>query len=796
MRTDSLAQGCQVVLVNVIFILSLVLKATNGAPVGSETYIIHTMKNTTHHDEMAKHAWYLELMEGAKHVLAEGRPDDGMQCLHHVYHHVFDGFSASLTLEQAEYMRALPCVRSLHRDRVHKPDTTRSPEFVGLAGGSNNFLWPKSNYGDGVIIGVIDTGIWPESVSFDDTGLESVDTKKWKGICQEGERFTISNCNNKIIGARYISEGFDKAHPGEIEEAGDYRSARDFDGHGTHTAATAAGRWASDASFEGAARGVARGMAPNARIAVYKVLWETKEGDNSGMESDIMKGIDFAVGDGVDIISFSISEDFNEDGSILDFFEDLTVRAAYNAVKRGVFFSTSAGNIGPQPGTVNKVAPWYTTVAATTQDREVQQNVVLGNGETLVGRAGNFSANLLQATNASLIYAGHAAINTDLAENASFCQADTLETSLVAGKLLVCLEDDSGIHSPRITGLNVVGVIFANVLALGEELSVSNRRYINTQVGYNANLRIMDYLSSTETPTATILPVNTVYGVKPAPKVYGFSSRGPIRYGRGQWLKPDIAAPGVDILAAGIDGDRSFVFMTGTSMACPHVSGYAALIRSIHLNWSPAAIRSALMTTATTLDNTNHNITAAESSTDATPFGYGAGFARPEKAVDPGLVYDMGRNDYLLFLCGLKYTRDEIELIDADTGTDGFACPTNPPARIQDTNLPTFLADFEDSAALSNFGMSMKFNRTLTNVGESATVTYRASVDVSPPGFLVTIEPSTLQFSNASPNQTFVLTVAHVDTDTLPKGTRRYGSVSWTDGAHVVRSSVVVMVGF
>ncbi|KAG0627141.1 hypothetical protein M758_2G176700 [Ceratodon purpureus] len=777
------------VLVAVILLSSLLY--LDGAPVGSKTYIIHMEKNATHLDVDAKHAWYTELMDGAKAFLAADHPDDGMDSLHHVYHHVFDGFSARLTAEQVGYMQSLPCVMAVYPDRVHKSQTTHSSEFVGLSR-KNAHLWPESNYGADSIIGVIDTGIWPERLSFNDHGLGHI-PKRWKGSCQAGTNFTATNCNKKIIGAKYFYKGYETQY-GKIVDGVDENilSPRDSTGHGTHCASTAAGRWARRASYKGLARGTAVGMAPKARIAVYKALWGSK---GRGMTSDLVAAFDHAVADGVDVISYSVGSEVGPDG-ILDFFDgrEAEVIAAFNAVKKGVFVSVAGGNEGPTPGSIANNAPWYTTVAATTQDREEQQNVLLGNGEILIGRFGYAASKtgLRQVTNAPLIYAGHAAINGLSAENASFCQAEALDASLLAGKIVVCNYD----RTPRFSGhLGAAGVIYVLNPYWGETLQIIEATAIPfTQLGSNARLPILAYIASTSKPTATILPAKTVYGTTPAPKVAGFSSRGPIRYARGQWLKPDIAAPGVDILAAGVKNNQ-YAFMSGTSMACPHVSGFGALLHSMHPKWSPAAIRSALMTTATTLDNTNHTITAQETSSTASPWDFGAGFAQPEKAMNPGLVYDMGRDDYLHFLCGLGYNSTEIKLIDRD----GYTCPSNPPARVEDANFPSFVAHFGDAAALSLVDTSVSFFRTLTNVG-SAGRTYKATVDVQPKGFYISVEPSTLEFSRAGSKQSFTLTVTPRGAATLPEvalGSFAHGSgsVTWSDSEHVVRSPVVVMVG-
>ncbi|KAG0578037.1 hypothetical protein KC19_5G200000 [Ceratodon purpureus] len=654
MRTSNvLGLGC--LALGTLFLLSLVPTPVDCAPVGSKTYIISMTMNATHLDVMAKRAWYTELMDGAKTVLAHDHPDDGMDCLHHVYHHAFNGFSARLTDKQAAYMKTLPCVLRVSPDRIHYGYTTRSPDFVGLTG-KDSHLWQDSNYGDDVIIGVLDTGIWPERMSFDDTGLGPI-RAEWQGVCQSGPSFTAANCNNKIIGARFYATNL----PQDVNKD-EYLSPRDYNGHGTHTASTAAGRPVSGASVNGAANGTARGMAPNARIAVYKVLWDVGEGRAGGSTSDIVAAYEDAINDGVNIISASLGSEVNNITGIEEIFDrdEAEVIAAYRAVKRGIFVSVSGGNDGSKEGTISNVAPWYTTVASTTQDRVVRD-----------GR--------------------------------------------------------------------------------------------------------------------------TLYGTVPAPKVAWTSSRGPILSARGQWLKPDIAAPGVQILAAGIKEDL-FAFMSGTSMACPHVSGFAALLRSLHRDWSPAAIKSALMTTATTLDPRNNPITTQEApSNPASPWALGAGFALPERAMNPGLVYDMSSNDYLLFMCGLGYDSATIQKIDPVAMMN---CPVNPTARIQDANLPSFVANFRNIASLSSVPPpSMSFARILTNVEDAGIERlYKATVN-QPTRFRISIEPSTLTFTSAAATQPFTLRVAPLGSFTFQDGDQSFGRVTWSDGVHNVSSPVVVMVG-
>ncbi|KAG0601967.1 hypothetical protein M758_11G151600 [Ceratodon purpureus] len=781
-----------------ILVSALLLGVSTGAPVGSKTYIIHTVKNTTHLDVMAKHAWYTELMAGAKQLLAPDHPDDGMDTLHHVYHHVLNGFSARLTPEQAHFMASLPCVLAVNPDRIHHAQTTHTPEFLGLSD-QDAKLWPESNYGDNVIIGVLDSGIWPDRHSFSDRGLGPIPAwKGWKGACEAGTNFTGAECNNKIIGARYISKGFEAENGAINDTVTDYLSPLDIDGHGTHCASTAAGRWAYRASGLRQAKGTARGMAPRARIAVYKVLWKKPSVPGThGSDSDIIQAFDQAVQDGVDILSVSIAPTVTETG-IDDLFENSVAIAAFNAAKRGVFVSVAGGNQGPLVGSISNVSPWMATVAATTTDRDILSDVVLGDGTVITGRS-IYNGTALKGKAVPIIYGGDAAI----AENASFCARGSLNESLVTGKILLC---DVPSHANAIIPNGVVGLILGNTAERGDGVPDDLNRLISTaqslpipmiHVGSQAREGVMKYIrevTGASVPLATLHGAKTVYNVTPAPQVAQFSSRGPINIAarpQMQWLKPDIAAPGQDILAAGV-GNEQYTFKSGTSMACPHISGIAALLRSVHPNWSPAAIKSAMMTTATTLDNRGETITAVETSMAATPWAFGAGFVQPEKAMNPGLVYDMGSTDHLLFLCGLGYDYEMIRMFDMDAG---FVCPSNPPARIEDANLPSFVAAFPVPPVGTN-ATDISFNRTLTNVAKGGS-TYRASVHVEQGAvFDVVMEPTTLTFAAEGSVQKFALIVRpHADAVfTSDSVSEEHATISWSDGVHVVQSPVAIVV--
>ncbi|KAK9287129.1 hypothetical protein L1049_015540 [Liquidambar formosana] len=711
---------------------------------------------------------------------------DPVQILH-VYDTVFHGFSASLTPDQAASVVQHPSVLAAFEDRRRQLHTTRSPQFLGLR--NQQGLWSDSDYGSDVIVGLFDTGIWPERRSFSAVKLGPIPTR-WKGVCETGAKFTLRNCNRKVIGARFFSKGHEAAARGAgpgglggINETIEFLSPRDADGHGTHTASTAAGRYTFQASMSGYASGIAKGVAPKARLAVYKVCWK-----NSGcFDSDILAAFDTAVADGVDVISISIG---GGDGISSPYYLDPIAIGAYGAVSRGVFVASSAGNDGPNGLSVTNLAPWLTTVGAGTIDRNFPSDVILGNGRKLSG-VSLYSGEPLSEKMYPLVYPGKSGVLS-----ASLCMENSLDPNLVRGKIVIC---DRG-SSPRVAkGLVVkkaggVGMILANGINNGEGLVGDAHLLPACAVGSDEGDAVKSYLSSTSNPTGTLLFRGTRIGIKPAPIVASFSGRGPNGLNP-EILKPDLIAPGVNILAAwtdavgptGLDSDNrktEFNILSGTSMACPHVSGAAALLKSAHPEWSPAAIRSAMMTTANIVDNQNQPMTDESTEKPATPYAFGAGHLNLDRAMDPGLVYDITNNDYVNFLCAIGYGPKIIQVITRSPAN----CPAKRPLP-ENLNYPSIAALFSTTSV----GISSKrFIRTVTNVGEANAV-YRVKVEPPPKGVTVTVKPSKLAFLGAVKKLSYIVTVTADSRNlALDDSGAAFGSFSWSDGKHVVRSPIVI----
>uniref|UniRef100_A0A0D9X8I6 Peptidase S8/S53 domain-containing protein n=1 Tax=Leersia perrieri TaxID=77586 RepID=A0A0D9X8I6_9ORYZ len=586
----------------------------------------------------------------------------------HTYSAAFHGFSARMSPAAAAALAAAPGVAAVVPERVRHLATTRSPRFLGLLSSPPSALLADSDFGADLVIAIIDTGISPTHRSFHDRGLGPV-PPKWRGVCSSGPGFPPNSCNRKLVGARFFSAGYE-ATSGRMNETAEVRSPLDNDGHGTHTASIAAGRYVFPASTLGYARGVAAGMAPKARLAAYKVCWV-----GGCFDSDILAAFDAAVADGVDVVSLSVG------GVVVPYYLDAIAIGAFGATEAGIVVSASAGNGGPGGLTVTNVAPWMATVGAGSMDRAFPANVRLGNGQVLDGVSVYGGPALQSGKMYELVYAGTSSSASSSAADgysASMCLDGSLDPAAVRGKIVVC---DRGVNSRAAKGDVVhraggVGMVLANGVFDGEGLVADCHVLPATAVGAAAGEKLRKYIGSStrQAPaTGTILFEGTHLGVRPAPVVAAFSARGPNPQSP-EILKPDLIAPGLNILAAwpngvgpaGIpsDGRRTeFNILSGTSMACPHVSGLAALLKAAHPTWSPAAIKSALMTTAYIKDNSNGTMVDESTGVVADVFDFGAGHVDPMRAMDPGLVYDITPVDYVNFLCNLNYTEQNIRAI-------------------------------------------------------------------------------------------------------------------------------------
>ncbi|KAL3648073.1 Calcium uptake protein 1, mitochondrial [Castilleja foliolosa] len=661
----------------------------------------------------------------------------------HVYKTVFHGFSAKLTKQQAKQLLDKQEVIAVLPDQILQMHTTRSPSFLGLYPISSDYtndinkagrLLSESDSGSNVIIGLLDSGISPEHPSFNDEGLGPIPTK-WKGRkCLGKDEGFI--CNNKIIGAwSFIS------------------SARDDNGHGTHTASTAAGRAVGSASDSGYANGTAVGVAPNARIAMYKVCDES-----SGCSgSNILAGLDKAVEDGVDVISISLGRDIDESYS----FDPISI-GAFGAMEKGVSVIASAGNDGPSQGSVTNVAPWMTAVGASTIDRGFSADLLLGDGRVINGESLYNGQPLPEKSYFPLIDGG------DCMDPSSLNATD---------KIVVCNRGGRG--SLAVQEAGVTGVVVANVEGTGDDLIA--KRYIipGLSIGETTGSMVRAYINDRGTVAkATMLFHGTELGLMPAPVVASFSSRGPNSISS-YVPKPDLVAPGVNILAAW--PETEFKVLTGTSMSCPHVAGVAALLKGAHPDWTPAMIRSAMMTTAYTQDKDGKAILDAKDYMESTAWAMGAGHVNPVKAADPGLVYDIKADDYLNFLCASGYSDEEIEGITTRPSTNCSGRQSQP----WDLNYPAISVDIKASETLV-------VRRTVTYVGDHPPADYSVTVTNPKSGTIsMTVNPMRMEFKAKGEKQNYSVTIEAINS--APVVDMDEGKIVWSDGQHQVASPVVAV---
>ncbi|XP_052182885.1 subtilisin-like protease SBT1.4 [Diospyros lotus] len=748
---------------------SPILSVSSESSDRPSTFIIHVSRSEKPPRLTSRRSWYSSILRSLSSSSTHASR------ILYTYDRAVHGFSARLTAAQAAELRRVQGILAVVPDQARQIHTTRTPQFLGL---TDSFgLWPNSDYAEDVIIGVLDTGIWPERPSFSDDGLSEVPSG-WKGKCETAQDFPASSCNRKIIGARVYFRGYEAAMEEEIDESAESKSPRDTEGHGTHTASTAAGSVVANAGFFQYARGEARGMAVKARIAAYKICWSL-----GCFDSDILAAMDEAVADGVHIISLSVGA-----SRAPQYDHDSIAIGAFGAAQHGVLVSCSAGNSGPGPYTAVNIAPWILTVGASTIDREFPADVILGDGRVF-GGVSLYSGDSLGDSKLPLVYASDC--------GSRYCYSGRLDEAKVAGKIVIC---DRGGNARVAKGAAVksaggVGMIMANTEESGEELIADSHLIPATMVGQIAGDKVRAYVKSDPAPTATISFRGTVIGSSPsAPRVAAFSSRGP-NLRTAEILKPDVIAPGVNILAGwtgfvgptdlDIDPRRvEFNIISGTSMSCPHVSGLAALLRKAYPDWSPAAIKSALMTTAYSLDNNGLNITDLATGGQSTPFIHGAGHVDPNRALNPGLVYDIEVSDYVAFLCAIGYDARRIAVFvkdpaTVDCGARGLATPG-------DLNYPSFSVVFDSDRRM------VKYKRVVKNVGSSANAIYEAKV-AAPPSVEVSVSPSKLAFSEENQKLAYEITfTSTMASDKLSVASEGFGSVEWTDGTHRVRSPIAV----
>ncbi|XP_057429284.1 subtilisin-like protease SBT2.5 isoform X2 [Lotus japonicus] len=730
--------------------------------------------------------------------------DEGTYKKLYSYRHLINGFAAHISPEQAETLRHAPGVKSVTRDWKVRRLTTHTPQFLGLPTG----VWPTGGgyerAGEDIVIGFVDSGIFPHHPSFRTHNTEPYGpVPKYRGKCEVDPDTKRSFCNGKIIGAQHFALAAKAA--GAFNPSIDFESPLDGDGHGTHTASIAAGRNGIPVRMHGHEFGKASGMAPCARIAVYKALYRLF----GGFIADVVAAIDQAVHDGVDILSLSVGPNSPSTTTKTTFLNPFDA-TLLGAVKAGVFVAQAAGNGGPFPKTLVSYSPWIASVGAAIDDRRYKNHLTLGNGHILAGLGLSPSTRLNKTY--TLVAANDVLLDSSVMKfSPTDCQRpEVLNKNLIKGNILLC-----GYSYNFVSGTASIKKVSETAKALGAVgfvLCVENvspgMKFDPVPVGL-PGIVITDASKSKDlinyynisTPRDWTGRVKSFKGTgkigdglmpilhTSAPQVALFSARGPnikdFSFQEADLLKPDILAPGSLIWAAwslngtdepNYDGE-GFAMISGTSMAAPHIAGIAALIKQKHPHWSPAAIKSALMTTSTTIDRAGNPILAQQySETEAvklvraTPFDYGSGHVSPRAALNPGLIFDAGYEDYLGFLC----TTPGIDVHEIKNYTNSQC--NNTMGHPSNLNSP--------SITVAHLVRTRIVTRTVTNVAEEETYVIQARMQ---PAIAIEVNPPAMTIkAGASRKFTVTLTVRSVT------GTYSFGEVMMKGSrGHKVRIPVL-----
>lgn len=695
------------------------------------------------------------------------------------YHYATNGFAARLTTSEVETLKNNAQVMGVYKDELLQLQTDNTPKFLGLT--QRGSAWTKGWTGEDVVIGIIDTGINPEHPSFADTRTPIRGDRgrkirygntpaSWADAnCEFGNsEFNVNDaafdCNNKLIKAQYFVDGFgaDTLVPTE------FLSARDSDGHGSHTASTSAGNFGVPAYINDTYQGDISGIAPRARIAVYKVCWQGVDDSAGCTGSDSMAAIDQAVADGVDVINYSIGgSDTNFGGPA-----EISFLLAADA---NVWVATSQGNSGPSAETTGTPAgvPWITAVGASQDDSVFVTGVNIatpesisneylaleGSGVISLEAAGTINENIIPSipedgcttlTNSAELFG-----NIALIKRGTCGFLDKYVSAAEAGAKAVIVYND-GTDSGRIDPIAMGGFDGSETIP-------------GVMVSYTDGELMRSAHAARDSVTGSIGPDISISQVN---RIAGFSSRGP-NGGAFDIIKPDVAAPGVEILAAGTNQPNEaaisseFINLNGTSMASPHVAGIFALLKQAHPDWSAAMAKSAIMTTA----RQDMKKTFGEDAAD--PFDIGAGHIVPNQIFEPGLVYDVGLLDYLAFSCG-----NNMALVDAESCADLAASGYSQDG--SDLNLA--------SIAIADLIGEQTVTRKVTSV-TPFTAKYRASV-TAPEGINVSVSP---QFIRLRPGETASFQVTFQANADVILDEWAFGDLVWTDGRKTfVRSPIAV----
>ncbi len=556
------------------------------------------------------------------------------------YQTVYGGVEARIPANSVATLLRVPGVTAVQADTLEQPldDNT---EFIGAKA-----VWPSlggsSSAGSNVTVGIIDTGIWPEHPMLSPAGVSAPagGLKGCSDFATSGDTAHLGpafSCNNKLIGAYAFTDTYMATTGSDGQEfcndATLECSPRDSEGHGTHTLTTAAGDCVTSAVIYGVERGPVCGVAPGAHVIAYRVC--LSEGCFS---SDSVAAVQQAIEDGVDVINYSISGG-------TDPYTDPVELAFLDAFHAGISVNASAGNSGPGAGTTAHGGPWVTTVGASTGPRAFTSTLHLtADGNASLDVAGVTLTNGISSPTPVVLAA--TLPKTGGGSEDAACQSD-VAAGAATGKLVVCARGGNGRidKGRRVLAGGAAGMILYNQSAAVTDLESDNHYLPAIQTQFNEG-SIAAFVSTHTNVKATWAQGTATPSTPDV--MASFSSRGPL----GDFVKPDVTAPGVQVLAGmtpqpdqttadnGPPGNL-YQAIAGTSMSSPHAAGVSALVKAAHPDWSPAEIKSALMTSSV------QSVVKEDGKTPADPFDMGAGSIRADRAVNPTLVFDESFEDYV-----------------------------------------------------------------------------------------------------------------------------------------------------
>jgi subtilisin family serine protease len=699
------------------------------------------------------------------------------------YTNAVNGFAANISHDQAEKLTGVAGVAMVVPNELQQATTDQSGTFLGLnaAGGA----YDAGLTGEDVVIGVIDSGIWPEHPSFADGGaydappitIAEVTADDYLGIERTWEPCAFGNtehelaegledydftCNNKLIGARWVLDSY-------VENVGltdvEYASARDENGHGTHTASTAGGNAGVEAEIFEIDRGVVTGIAPRARIVAYKAL-----GELGGTSADLAMAIDLAVADGVDVINYSIGS-----SSFAVGVDDV---AFLFAAAAGVHVATSNGNAGPGAATTGSPAsaPWVTSVGASTHDRTYEGSVTVGLPGDKPKKA---PAAPITVYGASLTPGTGVVQIVDAADFGNeLCLSNVPFHGTVAGKIVLCRRGENARidKSFAVYQAGGAGMVLYNVDDVSD-LVTDNHWVPSVHVNLTDGLAVKEAIAAGKKVYAQLAAGAATE--RQGSAMAAFSSRGPNLL-TSDIIKPDVTAPGVNILAGntptpvGAPPGQLFQAISGTSMSSPHVAGLLALFDQLHPDWTAAAAKSALMTTA------RQDVVKEDGTTAADPFDMGAGHVDPSGSpaalgtfFNPGIVYD---SDTYNPADGAP--QPDVYFYAQSTCVMGLGVfSSGTCAFLASRGLYSDMSDYNAaSIGIGELPGSQTVTRRIRNVsGGDLSLT---PVVEAPAGYAVSVEPAVINIA-AGASTTFDVTISNVS---APVGEWAFGSLTLEGG--------------